>query len=263
MVFDVGLGEASSSKRPHPVLSVPAGSVTKQIVDAQPSREMSPLTLQNERNSSDFKHEQFVTPPPKANIETSSFFQMQTFKSGVFTTPTDTTRGGFSPDRASWIAPELSQIGRSAKHIAEIGDLATSGAAEKAAVPPQPNFSNTAQQGPNTMPLNAAKPVPDITAFAKANYPEQKLFRELSPDLPNSISFGTDRPEPTVHHTFTSKTHRLIPAGNLQAISEAALVLRESAGRIDVTLAPEELGRLSIKLDQTPQGPLFTFSAAP
>ncbi len=54
---------------------------------------------------------------------------------------------------------------------------------------------------------------------------------------------------------------KMLPPGNAQAIADAVLTLRDSGGKIDVSLSPEELGRLTIKLDHTPQGNHFTLSA--
>ncbi|MEP5152143.1 flagellar hook-length control protein FliK, partial [Planktotalea sp.] len=51
------------------------------------------------------------------------------------------------------------------------------------------------------------------------------------------------------------------PAANLQAINNALLTLQDDGSQINVSLSPEELGKLTIKLDQTAQGTIFTFSA--
>ena len=50
-------------------------------------------------------------------------------------------------------------------------------------------------------------------------------------------------------------------APNQSRITDAIVTLRETGGRIDVSLTPDDLGRLTLKLDQTVQGLQITFTA--
>ncbi len=50
-------------------------------------------------------------------------------------------------------------------------------------------------------------------------------------------------------------------APNLSRIADAIVTLRDSGGKIDVSLTPDDLGRLTLKLDQTAQGLQITFTA--
>ncbi|MGB7319757.1 MAG: flagellar hook-length control protein FliK, partial [Planktotalea sp.] len=90
---------------------------------------------------------------------------------------------------------------------------------------------------------------------------EETLMLDAPSELQNQMPIKGESLAHTTPHLSTGATHRTLPAGNIQAVSDAILTLRDSGGKIDVALAPEELGRLSIKLDNTAQGALFTLSA--
>ncbi|MGH1576811.1 flagellar hook-length control protein FliK [Planktotalea sp.] len=70
--------------------------------------------------------------------------------------------------------------------------------------------------------------------------------------------------QPPIHsiqNTPTFTTHRAFQTANAHAITDAVVHLRDTGGQVDVALSPDDLGRLSIKLEQTNQGSVFTFSA--
>lgn len=71
--------------------------------------------------------------------------------------------------------------------------------------------------------------------------------------LPTTVAIAQTTTQPQEHPRFLT--------ANAASISEAIIKVNESGGKVDVTLAPEDLGRLTVKLDQTTHGPQLTFSA--
>lgn len=59
----------------------------------------------------------------------------------------------------------------------------------------------------------------------------------------------------TTHHV------RALSPQNTATINDAVISLRDSGGQIDVSLSPEDLGRVSVKLEHTLNGTQITFAA--
>ena len=68
--------------------------------------------------------------------------------------------------------------------------------------------------------------------------------------------------QPTAHApTASNPTIQTTSLSNLAQVVDANVSLRDNAGKIDVALKPEDLGRLAIKFEQTANGTQIIFSA--
>lgn len=65
----------------------------------------------------------------------------------------------------------------------------------------------------------------------------------------------------TAQTQITLTARPVLSAENAPKISDALITLRDVGGQIDVALTPDDMGRLTIKLDHTTQGPAFTLTA--
>lgn len=104
------------------------------------------------------------------------------------------------------------------------------------------------------------RPIP-VATFASS----QILFQE--PDQPPSIEVGlppiasNSVQSSAPLNTASSATIHSVPINTLAQAIEPSILLRDSGGKIDVTLKPEDLGRLTVKIEPTANGTQIIFTA--
>jgi len=84
--------------------------------------------------------------------------------------------------------------------------------------------------------------------------------RSELPLLRSNLVSPTSQSAP-YHANSPPQIQRPFPVSNVHTIVDAALTLKDTGGQIDVSLSPEDLGKLTIKFDQAVNGPQLTLFA--
>lgn len=116
-------------------------------------------------------------------------------------------------------------------------------------------------QGASPEIKTAASVSQSVSIAAMLDQLGQGTHLESLPEHQTLSQIKIESAPPNLQTPLANQMIRALPAGNIQTISDAILTLRDTGGQIDVTLSPEELGRLTIKLDQSAQGNVFTLTA--
>ncbi len=127
------------------------------------------------------------------------------------------------------------------------------------------------------LPTNAAQQTTSLGESAKnAPVPQLLSFKDDPTGIPltetHEIGKSTSDPaspdlrllQPVAAPQFSPKPGQVSPilaASNSATLSDAIITLREAGGQIDVSLTPDDLGRLTIKLEHTANGALVTLAA--
>jgi hypothetical protein len=89
------------------------------------------------------------------------------------------------------------------------------------------------------------------------------LLDPITQDVPSSGLFQTSAiPRGQVENTIgLQHPSQVFSSTNISNITDAVVTIKETGGLIDVSLTPEDLGRLTLKIDQSVQGLQVTIAA--
>lgn len=176
---------------------------------------------------------EWAKPPPPVAVPTvrSNGRTEEVFRSEL---AAHSTGGSYSREAAAATAPILPDIQTRADNRTTKAPVT---------LPPVAGFS-----------LSPSTPLP-LFAEPSETIPETELAKSVAPfanaPLAPQHSTGLNAPD----------ARMILSPANINRVSDALITLRDTGGQIDVALSPDDVGRLTIKLEQSAQGLQFVLTA--